>query len=674
MTAVDARALPSITPDWDAARQRAESLPWAGRILQQVREDFTWWRSRLVIPGPGADTEWTHHYFCDDGNRLRFDPQRPRHHVCPGCGEVRAGDLLDGAWRTQMHNAAASQAQRAVLLLRLGDDGAEREEAREALLGILEHYAREYPRYREHGDKVGTGRVMPQSLDEAIWAIALLRAVRWGGELLPDRALDAAGALAEQVAALLEPQLGMVHNIHCWIIAALAECGVRRGDHRLLERIRRGPFGVETQIRDGIREEGIWYETSAFYHYYALAALLSYREATGTEGLSAAHAEVLSRAVDAPSALAYSDGLLPAYGDCWPYGRLEDFAAQVAVAAAVVPERPVVGRGFRGDPERTAPVDLWIGSRWANEGSRPLRGPASVAELVFGRGPLEHAATPERGVSFLWPDTGIGTLVSDRARVTMRFGRDVGMHDHRDRLAVDVELPGGWRSLDLGSGGYTAEATRWMQSPAAHSIGTLHDQRQGPADGVLRAWSPEHVSAEVSWSEGRIRRSLRLTPEGWTDEMDLHGDRSGPLMWIFHGDGTVLAEADDAGTEGGSMPSSALGTLPGLQHLRDVRRLRPDRDGEVTLRWDRPGAPVASVTVPPGAVCAAAVADGNPSGHPLGIVLVRVHAQDAHVSARFVVPPASRDPEPPSVPTAPPDPSAPSASEHPSAPRTTVVP
>ena len=640
MTGVDARAraLPSISPDWAAARERAATEPWAARMLQRIREDFAWWRTRLRIPGPEADSEWTHHYFCDDGNRLRFDPERPHHHACPGCGRRRDGALLDGAWRTQMHNAAASQAQRAALLLRLGDDGPERDEAREVLTGILEDYARDYARYPAHGDKVGTGKVMPQNLDESIWAIALLRAVRWGGELLPGRAVEAATDLARQIAELLEPQLGMVHNIHCWILAALAECGVRADDARLLERIRRGPSGVEEQIRDGLRAEGIWYETSVFYHFYALAALLSYREATGPDGLAAAEAEALSRAVDAPSDLAYSDGLLPAYGDCWPHGRLEDFAGHVAVAAAVLPERPVAGRGFRGDPDRERPVDLWIGSRWENGGSLPVTGPASVAELVFGPGPLADAPPRPRPASFLWPDAGIGTLVSERARVTMRCGPDVGMHDHRDRLAVDVEIPGTWRSLDLGSGGYTAEATRWMQSPAAHSIGTLHDERQPPADGILRSWSTRHMSAEVRWDDCWIRRSLRLTEEGWTDEMDLHSDRPGPLMWLFHGDGAVLTDGEESGQPGATVPPGTLGALPGMEHLREVRMLTPDRDGEVTVRWDRPGAPVAAVTVPPGAVAAVAVADGNPSGHPLGIVLVRAHGRDAHVAARFVVP------------------------------------
>lgn len=622
---------PAIEPEWGAARQRVATDPWAAEIMERVREDFAWWQSRVSIPPPGADSEWTHHYFCDDGTRLRFDPEQPHHHACPECGRVYAGELWDGAWRTQMHNAAASQAQRAVLLLRLGEDPAETGAAREALLTILERYASDYGRYPVHGDKVGTGKVMPQNLDESIWAIALLRAVRWGGEALPAQTVGHAERIAEQVAALLEPQLGMVHNIHCWLLAALAECGVRTEDEALLERLRSGPFGIETQIREGIRREGLWYETSAFYHYYALAALLSYREVTGVGGLAPAEAEILGRAVEAPATLAYADGLLPAYGDCWPFGHLEDFAAHVAVAAAVLPECEIDAGGYRLRGDQEQQVDLWIGSRWGSEGSRPMTGLSSVAALVFGPGPLEVASEVPPRRSFLWPDAGIGAVSSDRARITMRFGRDVGMHDHRDKLALDIEVPGVWRSLDLGSGGYGAEFTQWMRSPAAHNIATIHDEKQPAVDASLNSWSEDRMEAEVSWGDRRIRRSITLTRDGWTDDVELWAGIPGPLTWILHGDGEILADGDPVG-------AGTIGALPGLVWLREVRRLDADRNGELTATWNVPGAPRLSVSLPPGAVAYAAQADGNPTGHALGVVLLRVEAEETRFSTRFVLP------------------------------------
>ncbi|HEX7353183.1 heparinase II/III family protein [Brachybacterium sp.] len=625
----------SVEPDWAAAVDRAMTTTWGAEILQRVREDFTWWRTRLDIPPPGRDSEWTHHAFCADGTRLTFDPERPHHHACPTCGDSRTGEPWDGAWRTQMHNAAASQAQRAALLLRLGDDEVERRAGGEALVEILERYARDYHRYPAHGDKVGTGKVMPQNLDESIWAIALLRAVRWGGDALPDHARQLARDLAAQIARLLEPQLGQVHNIQCWVLAALAECGMRTRDVDLLERIRRGPFGVETQLREGFRREGLWYETSAFYHYYALAALLSYREAVGVDGLGAEDARVLARALEAPVTLAYSDGLLPAYGDCWPHGHLTDFVTHVAIASAVLPDCEISGSGYAPDPVGQHPIDLWIGSRWEHGTSRPMAGLPSVAALVFGPGALAQATGAPEGRSFLWPDTGLAALVSERARVTMRFGRDAGMHDHRDKLAVDVEIPGAWRSLDLGSGGYTAELTQWMRSPAAHSITSIGDQRQPAVDARLLDWSEDRVSAEVAWDGRRLRRTVHLDPDGWTDVTEAQAEGTVPLVWVFHGDGEVRAD-------GGTVPAELPGDLPGQESLQDVRRLTAAGDDTVTAIWEIPGAPWVTLALPPGGTAYAATGAANPSGRALGVLLVRVHAEQARFEARFTVPSAGR--------------------------------
>lgn len=648
-------------PDWVAARSRVRDQVWAAEILSRVREDFERWDGALRIPGPSERTEWTHHYFCDDGSRLEFDPSKPSVHRCPACGAVRRGEPYDGAWRTKMHNLVASHAQRAALLIRLDDDRAVRAAAADALGRILAHYATTYGEHALHGDKVGQGRVMPQNLDESIWAIALLRAVRWAGPGLPDGAAAHAEQLAAAVAQVLEPQLAMVHNIHCWILAALAECAARTGDAALRRRIHHGPYGIAAQIEEGFRAEGIWYETSLFYHYYALSALLSYREATGPKGLSESEESVLRRAVAAPARLAYSDGLLPAYGDCWPRLRMGDVSGIEAAADALLvqgtapsptreptPESP----GTPGERARSTsdpldgherPVELWIGAQWDDgTGSRPLTGPHSVAELVFGRrrtasepgdAALDEGAVDPGRSSFLWPDTGIAVLRSDRARLTLRFGPDVGMHDHHDKLAVDAETTGGWRSLDLGSGGYTSAMTRWTRSAAAHSIGIVHDEAQPALDGVLESWSPEHVSARIGWTGRSIRRTLRLAPEGWIDSMRMRADAPGPLLWLLHGDGEVLG--DGRGTD-----ARELGSAPGTEHLEHVRRLRPRAHDVLDVTFSAPGAPRVRVPLPPGARAYAADAPGNPTGRPLGILAIRMEEStemdiEAHLEAHF---------------------------------------
>jgi hypothetical protein len=676
----------AVNPRWEDAAARVRDQAWAAAILDRVREDFLRWDGRLAIPGPEEQSEWTHHYFCDDGTRLHFDPMLPHTHVCPTCGRHYDGEPYDGAWRTKLHNLVASHAQRAALLARLDPDPALRDTAVAALTRIIETYAGTYEQYPMHGDKVGTGRVMPQNLDESIWVIALLRAVRWTEPLLARRTVARTEGLAMYAAALLEPQITSVHNIQCWVLAALAECATRTGDTTLAERVRSGPHGIETQIREGFRAEGLWYETSTFYHFYALAALLSYREATGPDGLSPNDDAVLARAIRAPARLAYTDGLLPAYNDCWPTGHLDDCAGHVAVASAVLPGIHLDAAAYRDRGVRERPVDLWIGTGWDDgTGSRPMTGPASVAALVFGPGPLTagpadgdaavpapHApATPDPGgtettdpatgaveagdgplgPSFLWPDAGIGVIASDRVRIGMRFGPDVGMHDHHDELGVDIDTAGGWRSLDPGSGGYTSAFTAWTQSACAHSIGIIGDKPQPPVDGELEHWSPTAMSARVAWDGAAMDRSIALTGTGWSDTMTLTGQDDQPLMWVLHGDGnpltdptrtTVLTGAHDpAPTDPVDVPhgqadaGSPVGRAPGGQWYRDICQIHPGQDRTIDVTWHAPGAPHASIRVPDGAHAYTAVADGNPSGRSMGIVFLRTTAREMTVRADF---------------------------------------
>jgi len=624
-----------VVPDWPAVRRRTHDAPWAAAVLDAVRVDHDHWRTRLAVPPPGSDSAWTHHYFCgDDGAPLLFDPDSPRRHVCTACGRVYAGEPWDGAWRTRMHGMAAAQAQRAALLARLSDDPAEARAAADGLGEILTTYARDYSTYAPHGVNVGTGRVQPQNLDEAIWAIGLLRAARWAGDALSPAADAAATRLAGEVADLLRPQLGMIHNIHCWLVAALAECAVRTGDAALLAECRDGEFGAEAQVREGFGPEGLWFEVNAHYHYYAASALLSYAEATGAEGLSDDPAGRLSRAIAAPPMLAYDDDRIPAYGDGWPDCFVGTFAQQAEAASALLPAHPVAVAPYYARP-RTEPVQLWFANQHTHGPSQPLTGRGSVAALVFGPDDVAAVPAPERR-SFVWPHAGIGVLRSDDVRLAMRFGPPSGWHDHHDTLAVDVGTAAGWTSLDLGTSGYGAEITEWMRSPVAHDLVILDGLRQPDLTGRLVEADDRRLVAEASWGPGTVRRALALEPGGWADVVTVTAAAGTTVEWAFHGDGRLVARAGTG--EPVALPDrAASGEDLGHRWLREVRRVSPGADGAagvhgvVRLRWDAPGSPTLRLPVAAGGTVVVGVADANPTGLPLGVVLVRA-----------VVPPAGR--------------------------------
>lgn len=198
-----------------------------------------------------------------------------------------------------MHTHVAAQSQRYALIARLSDDAEQVAHAVAAVATIVDQYGNAYARYQRHGEHAGIGKVQPQSLDEAVWLITVLRSVRWTEDLLPAATLRSAEQLAAQAVELLGPQVSMIHNIHCWLLAALAECAVRLQDAELLGFTADSEFGVINQLRRGFRAEGIWYEISPTYHYYTVAALLSWCEAAGTQVLGE-DASILARAISSP--------------------------------------------------------------------------------------------------------------------------------------------------------------------------------------------------------------------------------------------------------------------------------------------------------------------------------------------------------------------------------------
>ncbi|MFG1911827.1 heparinase II/III family protein [Kribbella sp. NPDC048928] len=633
-------------PDWLRVRRRLANQAWAGSVVSELKADAEYWRSRLQVPAPTEQTAWTHHYFCDtDGTRLTFDPADPAHHRCSTCGRTYAGGVKDGAWRTHMHNAVAAQVQRDAILVRAAGsapDVGERDKSAAVaeISDLIGRYSRDYLQYEPHGQNVGTGRVQPQCLDEAIWALTLLRSVRWAASELPAATLEAARELAAEVAELLRPQVSLIHNIHCWMLAALAECAVHLGDAELLEFTADSEVGVKAQLREGFHPEGIWFEINPHYHFYTVAALLSWLEIAGPDVLDGEATARLARAVTAPPALAYSDGLLPAYGDGWPDASLSTFATQAEAASGLIAEAEIdlaryyaAGRVATGQLWSATPVPPFEAQppsgRPGVDARPPSSGRAGVAALVFGPDTVaDGPAEPAR--SLHWPGPGIVVLRDDRTRVAMRSGPDSGWHDHHDKLAVDVELSTGWRSLDLGTSGYGAEFTNWMRSPAAHNTVYIGNEPQPPCDGKIVSYSEHRATGTAAWSGSEVQRSIELTDTGWTDTTELTLPEVRPITWFFHGDGEVASDQEVLDTTDPADPDSPLG----LNHLSNWRRISTP-DGHLHARWTTAGAPTVSITVPTGFTAYLAEGQGNPTGARLGVLILTGPAHRTTITATF---------------------------------------
>src|SRR5690606_648908 len=173
----------------------------------------------LNVPVVGAG--WTHNYTCPQhATRLIYHRDTPHEHACPVDGEVFSGGVYDDAWRGFRNHELIASAQAAALVWAMTSEQPYLDHAAQ----VLRDYAEHYPGYEVHGQNAGQGRVLGQSLDEAVWAIP----AAWTYDIIRQ-------AIAESDRNLIESQLlhglgqhlltqlwTLIHNIQCWHLAGLS--------------------------------------------------------------------------------------------------------------------------------------------------------------------------------------------------------------------------------------------------------------------------------------------------------------------------------------------------------------------------------------------------------------------------------------------------------------------
>jgi len=142
------------------------------------------------------------------------------------------------------------------------------------MIRYLDYYADNYHLFPVHGNRVGKGKIMAQSLDEAVFGIHLLRALFY----MKDRVTEERKAywrdhLFLPMAYFLAPQCNRIHNISVWIQCFLCITGIMFENHQILRNAIRGPYGLKRQLRCGLTKDLFWFEGSLHYHYFVLEAL-----------------------------------------------------------------------------------------------------------------------------------------------------------------------------------------------------------------------------------------------------------------------------------------------------------------------------------------------------------------------------------------------------------------
>jgi len=254
------------------------------------------------------------------GVPLRWRRGEPNRHQCPNGDHVVTGVELDREWRIRKITSAHRNNRRVVSVLGQAYVFTQDERYARRAREVLVEYTRKFPDYPYHSGRGGISqegsgmRVEYEPLGEAGWLAAMARGYDLAASSSAFSPADHAairGMLAEDAKVSLRYDEGLSnrqahHNL------ALASVGLILGDEFL---IRRALGSLRCQLKHAVLGDGMWWECSPGYHFYAVRTLRDVAETFHRAGIDELRNPKLRLAFDWPLRFLLPDEQYPAVND-----------------------------------------------------------------------------------------------------------------------------------------------------------------------------------------------------------------------------------------------------------------------------------------------------------------------------------------------------------------------
>jgi len=507
--------------DIAAAKRKAAKHDWARKPYDAIIKGADHWLTREVkLPDRGS--QWWHWYSCPKcGTRLHT--LSPTKHQCRTCKKIYTGEPYDSVVLSRVHSRLARAIEQLGLAYQFTRDKRYAAKAAE----ILERYAERYLTYKRHttrgDDRIGGGRVGPQTLDESTWLIPVVCGydLIWETLTADQRASIETKLLRPAAELIMEHKLG-IHNIQCWKNSAVGLVGICLDEPRFLADAVTSKRGIHAQIAKGILDDGAWYEGAWGYHYYTMSAIKPLAIALRNVGIDV-YTDRYKGLYAAPLLYALPNGRLPAVNDS---GEANAYGSWYRYELAYARWRdPIFAAVLKGK-------------------SRTTRD-----SLLFGVPQLDEAAALPTG-SRNFPVGGYAYLQCDQGKnapvAILDYAPHGGGHGHPDKLQILLYANGELVSPDPGCIHYGVPLHReWYRQTISHNTVTVDGRSQKPCQGTLRFFhaTPElavaSATADDAYDGVRFARTVAMLAGGLCiDVVELTGDKPHTYDWAFHCYGT----------------------------------------------------------------------------------------------------------------------------------------
>ncbi len=471
-------------------------------------------------------TGWAHDYVCPSCSaNLEYQREQPSVHRCPRCQTVAENTKkLSEAWQYYRRRDISQGIEAAALTAVIDND----KNACDFVLTSIRWYAEHYKKFAEHGSHAGKGKAMGQSLDEAVWCCTLLNAlftIDFNGELEVGKKLYK--LLFKPLVKLVLPQSRSIHNISLWHAAAATGAAVLFKDDTLLQEVLNSGYGARAQITKGFTEDGIWFENSPGYHFYALDAattLVHYLYA-GKVSENIFY-DRLIKAWTVYSKTSFEGGLIPATNDGGNSETLSSIAPSALKAAWLLRSHPDINF-----------LQSFITKFYEKK--------PCIQALVYGFQPTKKTIYENK--SILLNNNKMCMLRSKDSApdVFCKYGNIVKSHAHPDALSISIHP----FSMDTGTTGYGSRLYReWYTKTISHSTVVIDARDQNQITGGTAELSKDGTCFSAAVSDAyqgvTITRELCYIGSSLRDTVNVKSDNAHQIDWVFH----VSGEGSFAGS------------------------------------------------------------------------------------------------------------------------------
>lgn len=524
------------------------------------------------VPRTGI-ANWTLYYYCPHCSvQLEFDRHDGAHHRCPQCGEVFTGEPYDSSWWGLVNMRNYNGAVTLGWLYAMTDKPVYAGKARDILMA----YAENYPNYEVHGDIPynGPGRSGAQTLDEANFQRNLAIAFDLVRETLTDeeQARMREDMFLPGAQFLMEHRHNQLHNHEVIISSAIAIIGMLFEREDMIDFALNTPYGLLYQLEKGMLENGMWFEGSFGYHFYALTSFLAYEKFALNTKYSHIHHPNYTKMMNFAFDYVQPDGSLPMLGDT-NFGHFKtNFQLYEFTYRELREEKMLymLHLAYRGQKRDNLEAVIY-----GVDELPPCPQIAPPAQL--------HPAPGHSGHTLL--------RAGDGRFLLFKHDRYGGEHDHYDRLGISAYALGRQAAPDMGTTGYGAVMHYdYYKNTGSHNTVVIGEENQSPANAVMTRfeerdgittveavcdWNAPFTMPDtftiVQWDEAAYRHVKMTRRIAWTDDYfaerfdveNVSGDRT--IDWVLHLPGTRRAQA-------GETPVARLSEKKPYKYLSGVTR------------------------------------------------------------------------------------------------------